>query len=68
MEQNGALAHPRKGGNRHMGLVVVAQFTVNLIADHYQVVLDAEPGDPVQILPTCNPTGGICREVKDQNT
>ena len=50
MEQNRPLTHSRKGRDADMLFLVVAQLTVNLIAQNNEIVLHAQLRDSLEIL------------------
>lgn len=67
MQENRPLPHPRERHNRPMWFVIVAQFAVNLISDDDQVVLNADPGNPLKVLRADYSSGRIGGKVLHEN-
>ena len=67
VKQNRALAHPGKRGDREVRLLVVAEFTVDLIGDHHQIVLDGELRNAFEVGPGGAGSSRVGREIEHQH-
>jgi hypothetical protein len=67
VQQDRPLAHSRQRGDGNVRLIVVAEFAVDLIGEHDQVVLDGEFRDAFEVLARGAGTGRVGREIEHQH-